>query len=149
MEGSACLNAGMGFKKWFTAQNERYDQVKFNKADAPYRALYGVHTVANGNYVYMESFKRIVKPIGGAAAEFDPGYSDESTTLTRVAAGAVIAGPVGAIVGGMFKKQKGRCYVTVTFPDGEVAVIDGPVKDTSKLRHFTQQVNKASAHYAQ
>lgn len=139
----------MGFKSWFAAQSERHDQVKVTKDDVPFRAVYGVHTVANGNYVYMESFKRVVKPIGGAVAEFDPGYSDESPTLTRVAAGAIIAGPVGAIVGGMFMKQKGRCYVTVTFADGEVAVIDGPVSDTSKLRHFTQQVMKASAHYAQ
>lgn len=139
----------MGFKDWVKKQNAAHDQVKFNKADAPYRALYGIHTVANGNYIHMDGFKRIVKRVAGTSAEFDAGQSNESATLSRVAAGAIIAGPVGAIVGGMFKKQKGRCYVYVTFPDGEVVIIDGPIKDESKLRHFTQQVNKAAAHYTE
>lgn len=126
----------MGFKDWFSAQQER--------ADA--NAVYGVHRLNGGDYTYLPQgkFKNIKKPIAGAVAEFESGADvGGRTTLTRVAAGAIIAGPVGAIVGGMFKKDRNRVYVTITFPDGDVVVVDGPAKDESKVRSFAQKVNAA------
>ncbi len=61
-----------------------------------------------------------------------------------MAAGAIIAGPVGAIVGALFRKDRTRAYVTVEWPDGVVFVIDGPRKDAEKMRHFADQVNAAA-----
>lgn len=114
-------------------------------------AFYDTHTIKDGNYNHLPKgkFKKIRKPIGGAVAEYESGaYAGEQTTLGRVALGAVIAGPVGAIVGGMFRKDRTRGYVTVTFPDGEVVILDGPIKDELKMREFASKVNAASAHYS-
>ena len=114
-------------------------------------AGYGTHAVKSGKYTHFPkgSLKEIRKPIGGAVAEYEAGdYAGERTTLTRVAAGAIIAGPVGAIIGGMFRKDRSRGYVTVTFPDGDVVVVDGPLKDADKMREFARKVNAASEHYA-
>ena len=131
----------MGFKDAWNAQMER----------SKTSALYGIHTVSQGVYSYIPKgqFKKIKKPITGAVAEFESGADvGGRTTLTRVAAGAIIAGPVGAVVGGLFKKDRNRAYVTVTFPDGDVVVIDGPAKDERKLREFAAKTNAASSRQA-
>lgn len=131
----------MGFKDWFNAQQER--------ADA--NAVYGVHRLNGGEYTYLPQgkFKNIKKPIAGAVAEFESGADvGGRTTLTRVAAGAIIAGPVGAIVGGMFKKDRNRVYVSITFADGEVVVLDGPAKDEPKVRAFAHKLNLAAARHS-
>ncbi|MEQ6899014.1 hypothetical protein [Microbacterium sp. KR10-403] len=128
----------MGIKDAWNRQMER----------SRIEAAYGVHSVTrDGNYRYMPlgSLKQQVRPVAGAVAEYEAGsVIGGRTTLTRVAAGAIIAGPVGAIVGGMFKKDRGRGYVTVTFPDGAVAVVDGPIKDEDKMRQFVARVNEAA-----
>lgn len=126
------------------------DKLRNAREHAQYFAAYDVHTVSKGVYSYLPSgrFKQVKKPVSGAVAEFETGADlSPRTTLTRVAAGAIIAGPAGAIVGGMFKKDRGRAYVTVAFPDGDVAVVDGPAKDEAKLRAFAAKVNTAAAHY--
>lgn len=137
----------MGFKKWFQAQKQRSEEYN---AGAAFRAHYGTHSVDNGIYDYLPDgkFKKIKKPVAGATAEFDKGSDKSSATVGRVAAGAIIAGPVGAIVGGMFKKQKGRVYVYVTFPDGDMIILDGPVKDETRLRQFAATVNRAGQHFS-
>ena len=126
----------MGFKDAWNRQMERSRIV----------AAYGVHSVTrDGNYRWMPegSLKQQVRPVVGAVAEYEPGSASAGrTTLTRVAAGAIIAGPAGAIVGGLFKKDTSRGYVTVTFPDGSVVVADGPLRDEPKMRQFAQRVNE-------
>lgn len=133
----------MGFKTWFDAQNERS---KAARVHAPFNANYGLTNSLNAG--------RFVSPgldeaVAGARAEFERGGDQSRPTITRIAAGAIIAGPAGAIVGGMFKKAKGKLYVTVTFPSGNIAVVEGPAKDESKLREFARRINVASAHYAE
>lgn len=86
-------------------------------------------------------------PIGGAQAAVEDGADTKTTTLTRVGAGALIAGPVGALVGGLIKKDKSRAYVTIEFADGRAVVIDVPRKDAGKARAFAAKVNEAGAHY--
>lgn len=81
-------------------------------------------------------------------AEYESGEPSERSTLARVTAGALIAGPVGAIVGGMFKKDKSRVYVVLAITDGRVIVIDAPTKDALKARSFVAKVNTAAAHYS-
>jgi len=129
----------MGLKEAWAAQKARSQIV----------ARYGLHSVTqDGNYRWMEpgSFKQNVRPVAGAVAEYEPGSAvGGRTTLTRVAAGAVIAGPVGAIVGGMFKKDMSKGYVAVTFPDGAVVALEGPLRDEPKMRAFVEKVNAAAA----
>ena len=115
------------------------------RTQAGVEARYGLSSfVSNGKFMASG----VSRPVAGAVAEFETGGQQTSTTLSRVAGGAIIAGPVGAIVGGMFKKNKSRVYVTVTFPDGQVAVLDGPVKDEKELRAYARVVTSAGAHYA-
>lgn len=128
----------MGLKDAWNRQMER------SKANA----VYGVHRINGDTYVYLPEggFKQVRKPIAGAVAEYEPGSAvGGRTTLTRVAAGAIVAGPVGAIVGGMFKKDRSRGYVSITFPDGDVVVVDGALKDEKKLREFAGKVTAAGS----
>lgn len=126
------------------------DKLREVRENAKYFASYGVHKIDRGVYSYLPpgQFKPVRKRITGATAEYESGADlSGRTTLTRVLAGAVIAGPIGAVVGGMFKKDRARAYVTITFPDGEMVVVDGPANDESKLRAFASAVSAAALHY--
>lgn len=125
----------MGFKEKWNAQMER----------SRIAAKYELHTIQkNGVYRYLPpgSFKYITKPVEGAQATFDLGSDKSRPTLTRVGAGALIAGPAGAVVGALFKKDTSRNYVTVVFADGDTVIIDGPGKDERKMRAFVQHINE-------
>jgi hypothetical protein len=106
---------------------------------------YGSHRITTKNelkWLPEGGFIPRTFKLAGAHAEYEPGADISGrTTLTRVAAGAIIAGPVGAVVGGLFKKDRARGYVSITFPDGNMIVIDGPVKDEKKLRGFAATIN--------
>lgn len=130
----------MGFKAWYKAQDERHKNYVAGqkRAVAGVSARYGLlHTVDDG----WLSVPGLSRSVAGAVAEFESGADQKRTTLTRVAAGAIVAGPAGAIVGGLFRKDQSRVYVTISFPDGDVAVIDGPTKDERQLREFARVVN--------
>ena len=106
-------------------------------------AVYDKHLVKKGTYSTIGSFGLGVKrPIAGARAEFESGSDRTRPTLVRIGAGALLAGPVGAIAGGMFKKDRTKAYVTIAFEDGATVIIDGPAKDEKKMREFTAQVNR-------
>lgn len=132
----------MGFKDAWNAQLER----------SRIECSYGVHSVnKDGTFRFLPQgkFKQDIRPVAGAVAEYEAGSDiGGRTTLTRVVAGAVLAGPVGAILGGMFKKDRSKGYVTVTFPDGAVVIIEGPLKDEPKLRTFARKVNEAAQHHS-
>jgi len=89
------------------------------------------------------SFKSIKRDLTGASASVDAeAYAGESTTVGRVAVGAIIAGPVGAIVGGMFKRSNASAYLTIVFPDGEAIVIDAPLSKRAQLDDFAAVINQ-------
>lgn len=103
-------------------------------------ARYENHQVISG--AYRNSLLATPKPIEGASATFESGADKSRPTLTRIGAGAIVAGPVGAIAGGLFKKNTSKCYVTIEFQDGEAVIVEGPIKDETKLRQFAADVNK-------
>lgn len=129
--------------------------MKENQARAAERlansALYGVHSVKGDTYNYLPSgkFKSVSKPVKGASAEFESGADRSRPTLTRIGAGAILAGPAGAIVGSLIKKDVSKCYVTVIFEDGDTIIIEGPIKDETKMRQFAADVNRLAAKRAQ
>lgn len=109
------------------------------------RGALGPHGVRNG--FYYEGFRKA--PIAGATAEFENGADKKRMTGTRVITGAVLFGPAGAVVGGLLKKNKSKCYVTTTFADGNVAIVEVPVKQERQARDFAAKVNAAGAYYQQ
>lgn len=118
---------------WRIAFDAKIDAL-MNKAN---NAIYGGHVVDGNGYRYGLGVKR---DIAGATAEFESGADRSRPTLTRIGAGALLAGPVGAVAGGLFKKEKSKGYVTITFPDGAYVIVDGPAKDEKKLRAFAKAV---------
>ena len=85
----------------------------------------------------------------GAVAEIDTVDAPApQATLTRIAAGAVIAGPVGAIVGGMLKKDRSKGFLTITLADGKVLLVEFPSAKISDARKLVGLINEASVEYA-
>lgn len=130
----------MGFKEMRARAQE----------NARFQSLFEGHFIQDGELRLPP--ERLAKgerlPIGGASASVEDGADTNRPTLTRVGAGAIIAGPLGAIVGGLVRKDTSRIYVTVEFPDGRAVVIDAPRKDSAKAREFAAKVNAAGAHYS-
>lgn len=122
--------------------------MKENQARAAERleqmARYGVHSVKDGSYNYLPEgkLKSVTKPIAGASAEYESGANIKRATLTRVGAGALLFGPLGAVGGVLMKKNTTKGYVTVIFADGDTVIIEGPLKDEPKMRKFAVDVNR-------
>lgn len=132
----------MGIKTWYKNQMARYEE-----AQSDIGGHYGVYALTQGNLAW--NFQRTKRPVAGAVAVFESGREVKSPTLARVVAGGVLAGPAGAIVGGLFQKDKTKCYVTVTFADQSVIIIDGPARDERALKDFAERINAASRFYSQ
>lgn len=131
----------MGLKDWYNAQDARYKE-----SISAIGGFYGAYALHKGDLLW--DFRKTKRPIAGAVAVPEAGIADKSPTLTRVVGGAILAGPAGAIVGGLFQKDKSRFYVTVTFSDESAVIIEGPAKDESKMRRFAEKINAASRYYA-
>jgi hypothetical protein len=72
------------------------------------------------------------------------------TTFTRVAAGAVLFGPVGAIVGGVAQKNKihdNRELYLMVEGDGFAGLITCNPDDGQKVRQFAMAVKQAATRY--
>lgn len=71
-------------------------------------------------------------PLAGATAYAElEGEAIERVTATRVITGAILLGPLGAVVGALAKKSEGRkAYLVVTLGDGTMLTEEG---DPSKL----------------
>ena len=88
-------------------------------------------------------------PVAGAQAELDVVDAPApQATLGRIAAGAVIAGPVGAIVGGLLKKDRSKGFVAITLADGKMLLGEFPSARVSDARKLIALINEASAFYS-
>lgn len=78
-------------------------------------------------------------PVAKCAVDLVEGGKPSRMTATRIGAGAVLAGPIGAIIGGMAKKDRSKTWVIVTHPGGafqeEVSSKDKP-KAVAFVRAF-------------
>ncbi len=132
----------MGFK-------EARERAKIN---VQYQAMLGDHSCINGELRLPPRLSKLMPerlPIAGATAILETGDVPSRPTLTRIGAGALLAGPVGAIVGGLFKKDKSKVYVSVILADGRLVLIDAPKKDVPKAMQFVAKVNAAGVYYAE
>lgn len=88
-------------------------------------------------------------PVAGSKASFESGAAATSRiTATRVLTGAVILGPLGAILGGMAKKDTSRMFLIVEAANGDIVTTEAKAKDEAKVREFVTKANQASAHFA-
>ena len=62
-------------------------------------------------------------------------------TATRVVGGAVILGPLGAILGGLAKKRTGMIFLTVDLPDGTCLVAADKAKHQKDAAKAMQKIN--------
>lgn len=69
------------------------------------------------------------------------GAQTARTTATRVVGGALIAGPVGAIVGASAKKNMGKVYAEVTVAGGQQVLLEVDAKKEGQLRQLIMAIN--------
>jgi len=81
--------------------------------------------------------------VQGAEAEATQGAPSQRSTLTRMGAGALIAGPIGFVAGAVARKNTSKCYVTIGVPDG-VVVIESKAKDFADAVRFADAVNRSA-----
>lgn len=97
--------------------------------------------VLDGRTIYSDGQ---AAPVDQARAEVvDADAARSRLTATRLAAGALVAGPLGAIVGGLARKSTGRIYVMVTTDDGRVLSGEGPSKEAGKAAEISARINAA------
>ncbi|WP_336642036.1 hypothetical protein [Microbacterium sp. USHLN272] len=82
--------------------------------------------------------------VQGAEAEATQGAPSQRSTLTRMGAGALIAGPIGFVVGAVARKNTSKCYVTIEVPDG-VIIIEAKAKEYRDAVEFASAVNRSAA----
>lgn len=98
-----------------------------------------------GAYLMGDTVKHGLKkwPVAECSAEFQTGEQLAKMSASRVVGGAVLLGPLGAVLGGMAKKDKSKAYVALQTPDGPV-VLEGPMKDQKDAMQFAANINAAA-----
>lgn len=94
------------------------DRQRAHMAKIRYNTTVGRINLINGRIKY--GIRRTWPALECTAELIEAGPDGQRVTATRVAAGAVLAGPVGALVGGMAKKGTGSGWLIVRTPDGEL-----------------------------
>lgn len=82
-------------------------------------------------------------PVSECEVVIDTGANVSSrVTATRVAAGALLAGPAGALIGSIAKKDRSAVYMTIITPDDMILeTVSG--LDEVKAREFATKVKRA------
>ncbi|WP_324642418.1 DUF2510 domain-containing protein [Pseudarthrobacter sp. LT1] len=84
-------------------------------------------------------------PVAECEATVDTGAAISArVTATRVAAGAMLFGKTGAVVGAIAKKDRTKVYLQITTPD-EVILKEVRGLDEGKARQFANKLNNLAA----
>lgn len=109
--------------------------LRYNESNT-YNCSCGQYTLISGKV--MRNFKKW-SATECEAELIEDGNEGNRVTATRVAAGALLAGPVGAVVGGLAKKSNETGWLVVTTPDGEGRVkLSG--RGVAKARTFVMNL---------
>lgn len=76
-------------------------------------------------------------------ATMETGANLRRITATRVAAGAILAGPVGALVGALAQKDQSKVYIALEVP-GDSHLIEMDARDETAARNFVRRINAES-----
>ena len=79
---------------------------------------------------------------GAQAVLDDTGQTNPRVSFGRVAAGGILFGPAGAIVGAVAKKDPSRVYIHIQLANGTTKEIAVPAKHHAKAHKFTAAINK-------
>lgn len=84
--------------------------------------------------------------INGARASVEAGASARSRiTATRVIGGAAILGPLGAILGGLAKKDESKVFLIIEMGDGTVFTEEVKGRHEGAARKFAGVINTAAS----
>lgn len=72
--------------------------------------------------VVPEGFKNYRANVSEVTIDIETGPAVNRMTLTRVVAGGVLLGPVGAILGGLAKKDDSYNNMVITFPETVIRI---------------------------
>lgn len=87
-------------------------------------------------------YKSDRRSVSGAKATVEAGASARTRmTATRVIGGAAILGPLGAILGGLAKKDESKVFLIVEMKDGTVYTEEVHGRKESEARNFAGMVN--------
>ena len=83
--------------------------------------------------------------LAGAQVEFEAGANAGSRiTATRVVTGGVLFGPIGAVAGGLLRKNRNKVYIVITFADGSSGLIEAPAKKETQARKFANHLQSVA-----
>jgi hypothetical protein len=117
----------------FREINAAYDDGK--KSNASFRGIVlGGRTIWKGGKSWPASECDIVIDTGANVGS--------RVTATRVAAGALLAGPAGALIGSIAKKDRSTIYLTLITPD-DMFIEQVSGLDEAKAREFANKVKRA------
>lgn len=80
-------------------------------------------------------------PYEGVKATLDDGSTGSHISVDRVAAGAILLGPVGAVIGGLARKSASD-YILFEFPDGKMMVAEVPKRKRAESVTFIRELNR-------
>ena len=82
--------------------------------------------------------------VADCSAEFQSGETLAKMSAGRVIGGAVLLGPLGAVLGGMAKKDRSKVYVAIQTPTGPI-VVEGPASEQRQAMTLASNINAAAA----
>ncbi|SMX91228.1 MULTISPECIES: hypothetical protein [unclassified Brevibacterium] len=81
----------------------------------------------------------------GAKVEFEAGANAGSRiTAARVVTGGVLFGPIGAVAGGLLRKNRNKVYIVISFTDGSTGLIEAPAKKETDARKFANHLKSVA-----
>lgn len=88
----------------------------------------------------------VAYPVKGARATVETAASAKTRmTATRVVGGAIVLGPLGALLGGMAKKDESKIFLVVEMADGTVITDRAQARHETTARRFAGAVNTAAS----
>lgn len=128
-----------------TEKAEKREEKAVKRADKQFNAVSPVLTSRLDKNILYNNGKKF--DITGADVIYENGVEAKRMTATRVVGGAVLLGPVGAVIGAIGKKDKTLVHIVVTTEDGARTTISAPRQREAVARSYADGIASASAYF--